>query len=284
LTRLSIPLADASSLWSEARRTRALRLGLAAALVVAAAAVVVLAHGPRTSSSPFVAPGSNTIVVLDVSGSVEIEKLKLAHNALERLGRSPAKVGLVVVSSYAYEALPPGSPASALLPIARLFDARRTGPPGSGQFVLPPNPWKQSFSAGTELSSGLALARSLIEKNHVERPGVVLISDLLDGTDDLASVATEGVAYRRYAIPLRIVGLAPAVGDLEYFLKAVGPQTKALQPKLPKQAHVGAGTRASFPIGLALVAIAIALLLAADEFLCAPLRFGPSRLPPEIEA
>src|SRR5260370_4254509 len=117
----SLPLADSGPLEPLARRTRVLRLALAGVLIVVAASAAVLARGPRVSAGLYVPRGSNTIVVLDVSASVEYNKLQLAYSTLSYLGHSKAQVGLVVCSSYAYEALPPGSPASTLLPIAKLF-------------------------------------------------------------------------------------------------------------------------------------------------------------------
>ncbi len=277
MTTPSLPLADAGSLAPHARRTRALRLALAAALIVAGVGAVLLARGPRASAGPYVPAGSNTIVVLDVSASVELDKLQLAYSTLSYLGQSNARIGLIVTSSYAYEALPPGSPASTLLPIAKLFHPTSAKPGLLGQttFVLPPNPWKAAFSAGTELASGLRLARTTIVDNHLRRPSVVLISDLLDDSSDLARVTAEGEAYQRLGIPLRIVGLAPSVGDLQYFLKAAGPQGSLLQPKVPKQANPLA--RTGFPTTLVVIAALLAFLLAIDELVFVPLRWAGSR-------
>src|SRR5262249_50251087 len=147
VTAAPLPLADAGCLRPEARRTRILRLAFAAALTVAAIGVLLLARGPRVSAGPFVPARSHTIGRLDVSRSVELDRLRLAYSTLSFLGHSKARVGLVIVSSYAYEALPPGSPASALLPIAALFHPTgvRPGPRGQPAFVLPPNPWKAAF-------------------------------------------------------------------------------------------------------------------------------------------
>ena len=278
MTASSLPLADAGPLRLLARRTHVLRLALAGALAVTAASAILLARGPHASAGAFVPAGSNTIVVLDVSQSVEYNKLQLAYGTLTFLGHSKAKVGLVVFSSYAYEALPPGSPASTLLPIAKLFHPTRTRPGRLGQptFVLPPNPWKAAFSAGTELSTGLQLARTTIAADHLRRPSVVLISDLLDDSNDLTRIRAEGKAYQRLGIPLRIVGLAPTVGDLRYFLEAAGPQGSLLQPKVPKEADPLA--RTGFPTALVVVAAVLAFLLAIDEVVCAPLRWAGSRL------
>jgi hypothetical protein len=274
----SLPLADAGSLRSLARRTRVRRLALGGLLIVVAASAVLLARGPHVSAGLYAPPGTNTIVVLDVSASVEFNKLQLAYSTLSFLGHSKARVGLVVCSSYAYEALPPGSPASTLLPIAKLFHPTgiRRGAFGGPTFILPPNPWKAAFGTGTELSSGLELARSVIVTGHLRQPSVVLISDLLDDANDLPRIKAEGQLYQQDGIPLRIVGLDPTLGDLQYFLKAAGRQGAQLQPKVPKQAVLR--LHAGFPTALAIVTTVLAFLIAIDEVLFAPLRWGATRL------
>ena len=155
MTPSSLPIADAGSLRLLARRTRVVRLAFAVGLAATAVSAILLARGPRASAGAFVPAGSNTIVVLDVSQSVEYDKLQLVYGTLTFLGHSKAKVGLVVVSSYAYEALPPGSPASALLPIAKIFrpiglrsSGLRSSFSGRPRFILPPNPWVAGFSVG----------------------------------------------------------------------------------------------------------------------------------------
>jgi hypothetical protein len=280
MTSVSLPLGDAGSLREQARRTRFVRLALAVALAAAAVTVVLLSRGPRLSAGAYVPPGSNTIVVLDVSQSVEANKLQLAYSTLSYLGHSKAHVGLVVSSGYAYEALPPGSAANALLPIADLFRSRGIALVfGRPTVVLPPNPWRAAFSAGTELSSGLQLARTIVESEHLQHPSVVLISDLFDDSSDLPRVTAEGKAYQRAGIPLRIVGLDPTLGDLQFFLKAAGKQGSLLQPTAPKQAALQLRTR--FPTTLVVVAALVAVLLAIDELLFAPLRWGVSKLATE---
>jgi hypothetical protein len=250
-------------------------------LTVAAVSAVLLARGPRASAGPFVPSGSNTIVVLDVSQSVEFHKLELAYSTLTFLGHSKAQVGLVVFSSYAYEALPPGSPANALLPVANLFHPTHVSQAfGQVRFGLPPNPWAAGFSSGTEIASGLQLAREIIVGDHLIKPSVVLISDLLDDASDLARVTAEGKAYQRSGIALKVVGLEPSFGDLQFFLHAAGKQGSVLQAKVPKQVQL----RVGFPTSLVAVALVLAVLLALDEALFAPLRWGLSRIAPELPA
>ena len=79
------------------------------------------------------------------------------------------RYGLVVFSNVAYEALPPGSPASALRPLIRYFTvptARRR--PGAAA-PLPTNPWTLSFSSGTRISAGLDLAHRILLANRLTR-------------------------------------------------------------------------------------------------------------------
>jgi hypothetical protein len=280
----SLPLADAASLRVLAGRTRVLRLALAGALAATAAGAILLARGPHASAGAFAPSGSNTIVVLDVSQSVEYNKLQLAYGTLTFLGRSKARVGLVVCSSYAYEALPPGSPASALLPIAKIFRpiGVRSIYSGRPRFIVPPNPWVAGFSVGTELSSGLALARMIIVNEHITKPSVVLISDLLDDSDDLGRVTDEGKTYKRLGIPIRIAPLASTEADLQFFHRAVGTHHSLLQPKAPKQANAQLLTR--FPTSLVVVAAVLAFLLAINEVLLAPLRWGRSMVGRKLPA
>ncbi len=270
----SIPLTDSHSLRPKIRRTRIVRLTVAAALILGGVTCVLLTRSPG-GSLPLVVPGTQTIVVLDVSGSVELNKLRLAYRTLELLGNSKARVGLIVFSGYAYESLPPDSPAADLLPVASLFKAGHASQNAYG--VLPPNPWTAGFANGTEISSGLALARSVIARNHLHRPSVVLISDLFDDSADLAHVSAEGKLYRHLGIPVRIVPLDPTAGDLRYVLKAIGSSSSAVQPRFPQNDRFL--TRSSFPTALAAVSIAIAVLLALTEIALAPLRWrAPSSI------
>jgi hypothetical protein len=275
MTSASLPLADSASFRREALRTRGLRLGLATLLLGLGVGAVLLARGPRNPSTEFLAPSdSNTIVVLDVSGSVELQKIRLAYRALSLLGQSNKQVGLVVFSGYAYEALPPDSPAATLLPIANLFQLHRA-PGGLGpSLFLAPNPWDSGFSSGTEISSGLVLARSLIEQNHLSRPTVLLISDLLDDKADYANVAEAGRTYRRLGIALHIVPLYPRPADLRFFSKVAGPSGTVVSSDLVK--HTPLRTIQHFPVALVVVVLLLDLLIAANELLFTPLSWRAS--------
>ena len=268
----AIGLGDAPELRPLVHRTRAGELLLATALLAAAIGVAAIARNrTQVSQTPILASGSNAIVVLDLSASTQSDTLKRAYSTLTLLGRSRARVGLVIFSSYAYEALPPGSPAANLLPFARFFQPVRTQSSFAARLTFPRNPWQTSFSFGTEISSGLALARSLILRDRLQQPTVVLVSDLFDDANDLPRVTAVGQSYRRLGVPLRIVALNPSVGDLRFFLNLAGPGTSLLQGQLPKQAHLAA--KSSFPTALALAALLLVGLLVLNELLHAPLRW-----------
>lgn len=212
MTSRSIPLADLARLDGAARRTRRLRLFSAAALVVVAtlALAVSLETHPRTSS--FLPQGTNGIVVLDVSASISADTYARIRATLDRLASSGGRYGLVVFSDTAYQALPPGTPARELRAFERLFAVPRQTTPGTAP-VPRTNPWSDQFSAGTRISTGLGLALDVVRAERIGRPGVVLVSDLDDDTQDLQALTSVALAYRKLGIPLRVVGLDPAPED-----------------------------------------------------------------------
>src|SRR5581483_6418490 len=109
---------------------------------------------------------------------------RLVHNydqierTLQDLAGSGRRIGLVLFSDIAYEALPPGTPASELRPYVRFFRARGT-----------PNPWQEAFAGGTRIWSALDLAHRMLQRDHVGNGAVVLISDLADAPNDRALLA-----------------------------------------------------------------------------------------------
>ena len=165
-------------------------------------------HAPHAATA-FLPQGTNGIVVLDLSASISNETYGGIAATLDRLARSRGRYGLVVFSDTAYQALPPGTPAAelervrALLHVPQADDPRRLASP------LPVNPWTDSFSAGTRISTGLQLALDVIRTRHLAGPGVVLVSDLDDDPGDLEALTSVALAYRKLGIPLRVVGLNP---------------------------------------------------------------------------
>jgi hypothetical protein len=224
----AIPLADLERLSDAATRTRRVRLLAAAACIVAAGLSLVVALRMHPTTSAFVPQGTNGIVVLDVSASISDETYTEIAATLGQLARSRGRYGLVLFSDTAYQALPPGTPATELRAFERFFVVPRQTTPGS--VPLPPgNPWSSQFSAGTRISTGLRLALDVVRGDRVDRPAVVLVSDLDDDAGDIEALTTTALAYRKLGIPLRVVGLNPSAED-ERLVKRLLAQPGDLRP------------------------------------------------------
>ena len=270
----AIPLGDAAALRGAARRTDAIRIALAAILLALVVAIAVLAGHPRVRALHLVPPGSNGIVVLDLSASISEDTYARIGATLSDLASSNGRYGLVVFSGTAYQALPPGTPAAELKPLVRYFTLPPQKTPG---FIptFPANPWTATFSAGTRISSGLELAHTLA-LGGLSRPAVVLVSDLDDDPADLQRTALAVLAYRRDRVPLRIVGLNPSPEDQQFFQKLLGRQGTITAARLPRQASAVSG-HGGFPWLLAALALVVAAALAVNELLLARLEWGERR-------
>jgi hypothetical protein len=268
-----LPLADAPALRGAALRTRAWRLVLAAALVAAVVVAALAGRHPRTASSPYLPAGSDGVVVLDLSASISSDTYAEIGLTLARLAQSGGRYGLVVFSGDAYEALPPGTPARELAPYARFFRVPHT--PAGYAAPLPTNPWTQSFSAGTSISTGLNLARAIVRRDRLRRPGLLLISDLDDDPGDLRRVAAAALALRKAKLPVHIVGLDPAPADAKLFAKLLGGDGTLSNAPAPTS-RPPAGSHAPLPGWLIAAALAAAALLVVDELLAPRLRLAGS--------
>ena len=218
----SIPLADARRLVAAARRTSVVRLALAVLAAGALLGAAATARHPHTRALIALARGGNTIVVVDLSASVSTDTYSQIGATLSALARSNGRLGLIFFSDQAYEALPQGTRAADLAPLIRLFTVPRQARPGFAP-TLPPSPWVDSFSGGTRISAGLALAHTLAIVPGARPATVVLISDLSDDPADLARLGPVLLAYRRDRVPVRIVGLDPAQSDVALFRRALSP-------------------------------------------------------------
>ena len=150
----AIPLGDASALRRAARRTAAIGIVLAGILLALAVAIAVLAGSPRVPALHVLPPGTDGIVVLDLSASISEDTYARIGATLADLASGNGRYGLVVFSGTAYQALPPGTPAAELKPLVRYFTLPPQKTPGFLP-TFPPNPWTDTFSAGTRISSGL---------------------------------------------------------------------------------------------------------------------------------
>jgi hypothetical protein len=270
--RSSLPLADAHLLGHAARRTAIVRWVLAVLLSAAlAAGVFLVAHSERQA----VAGGNpkHTIVVLDLSGSISgpasarsgFVLRSLAANDPDRL-----RVGLVLFSDVAQEALPPDTKPAELLPYARYFPAKAQnfGAP------YPDNPWATSFSSGTTISRGLALARRLVARDHLGTARVVLVSDLFDADADYGRLKAELLAYARTpGLELRVQPLAPdSSRTLQLFTRYLGERRVALTPRTTQRVEA-AGAGSSFPIAFVALVCVLAVAVGANELVASRFRW-----------
>jgi hypothetical protein len=255
-----IPLADLRALGRHGRRTRLVAAVLAAAVVAATvAALLASLHAGRVSRSTLPLARS-TVVLLDVSYSVEPGEFPLVGREFRALAASGRTVGFAVFSDQTYEVLPPGTPAADLTPYIRFVEAH-----GGKQ---PPTPWTQTFTGGTNISGGLAFALHMLRRDHVRNGAVLLISDLANAPNNNVSLGQTVLDYIENGIPLHVVALDPKPQDLARFaglattLRVTRPgQTSSPAPR-------GAGGR--FPTALVIIAVLLAALLAVNELALAP--------------
>lgn len=191
-----LPVTDAAALGAETRRTWLLWGGLAAALVAVLAAFVLRAD-VRPASASILPRGTNGVIVIDLSSSTRASSKKIGA-ALLGLATHGRRLGLVVFSDTAYEALPPSTPVESLRDWLQLFvhDPARS------------YPWTPSFSGGTWISSGLVTARRILRADGIAGGQVLLVSDLVDGPSDLPNLQSIVAQYQREGIRLSVIDVA----------------------------------------------------------------------------
>jgi hypothetical protein len=271
-----LPVPGARRLGRIAQRTVLVRGALATALAVL---VVLIAAGfrhpavHRPSSLPV---RSGDMVVLDLSASISSDTFSRIGETLRKLVATGGRYGLVVFSNVAYEALPPGSPASALKPLIRYFTVP-SNPAAGGAVALPTNPWTNSFTSGTRISAGLDLAHRILVANGLPHSRVVLISDLADDPEDVQRLNEVAVTeFGPHRTPLRVVAVDAAPDDEAFFQRIANAAVTeaAPAPARPTTPMAVSGSTLAWPLVLAIVAVAA--LLALYELWSARLRWaGP---------
>jgi hypothetical protein len=242
-------------------------------LLALAAGAVLVARNLARPTVALLPAGRSGVAVVDLSGSIGVNREREIGRAFHRVDTAEERLGLVVFSDTGYEMLPPGTPASQLVPIERLF----TEAPNQHRFEgdrspFPATPWDRTFRGGTRISTGLAAGLQALDRAHVKHGALLLVSDLGDDPQDgrpLAAVATE--IYRRH-IPLRILALHPSPSDRAVFVQLFG--ANAFVPGVESVATSGVGRRlqaslsAPLPWALILCALLLFTLLAANELYC----------------
>jgi hypothetical protein len=266
----SIPSAEVWTLRGPWILTTVVRLALALALATLLVWAYVDARRLEQRPAAFTAKGTSAIVVLDLSQSVTDPTYRRIANTLSKVAGSGGSIGLVAFSDVAYELFPPGSPPEELKPLLRYFRPV----PGVNASVFgvpyPRNPWNSVFSGGTAVSSGLELAHSLIKRDKVERPSVLLISDLDTSASDQAQLTRTLANFRSEGIPIRVVPLFPTADDRQYFAELVGEENMVTPSRLAAltKRQTEGRLEGRNPKTLALLAGLLVLTLTANEWWC----------------
>jgi hypothetical protein len=267
-----VPSADLPALRGAERRTTALRLGLAAALAAALAATVIVARNLQTGGTSLLPAGSNGVVVLDLSRSVDPNALRRMGAVLRNLIKSDASVGLVVFSDVAYELLPPRTPARALKPVLRFFTE------SGGTF--PDNPWSPVFRAGTRISQGLEIARDMLVRAHVRNGSILLVSDLGTSSGDIKALTRDLIEFRDGPIPVKLVPLNPLARDRQLFARFLGSGAFVASTDEPlggTRSGTGLRSASALPVALLVAAGVLLLVLALNELACGRLELPRRR-------
>ena len=293
-----IPAFDVRNLTEPVRRTAIVRWLLAAALVATLLAAAWLAREPGESAVKLAQGGESGVIVLDMSASIGSARRRLTE-PFEYLADTGQEFGLVLFSSVAYEAIPPGTSSGelraylrALAPYPNLCVAREFTPCPPGQRRVEPDssefeaiqrgsvtPWAENFRGGTKISTGLVLARQMLERHGQKERGVLLISDLDDSGLDVPALTRELITYEREGIPLNLVALAPFDEDRFFFERTLGKEAFVDRADLAPSSLVEErkrAERAGVPEGLAGLALILLMLLAANEHFCGRLAWRPA--------
>jgi hypothetical protein len=254
---------DAQALRVVSLRTRLLQL----VLVVAAVALLVLATASARgldSGKPGVLPEGSGVLVIDLSLSIGDEDYRDIRRTVRRLIESDGSMGLVIFSDLAYELLPPGTPASELRPLLRYLVPRRATRVDAG---LPLNPWSESFSAGTRISSALERARDMLVRDKVRNGFVLLLSDLITAPEDVSELARTLGELRRQSLTIRVVPLSPLKAGRTVFEELLGKSALIAPSELRNPQRALTKPREELPAGfLVLGGLLLAMLAAHERF------------------
>jgi VWA domain-containing protein len=247
---------EAGGLRVAALRTNAIRIVLLAGTLLLLGLTASTARGNEVSGKPLLAGGGASVVVLDLSLSIGPKDYEGIRKALRRLIDDRARVGLVIFSDVPYELMPPGTPAAELRPLLRLLAPRKKGPL---------NPWSAGFSAGTQISSAMEMARTMIVHSGAKHGNVLLVSDLIDSPDDSAQLARTLRNMQQESIRVRAVALSPLPTGTAIFGGLLGKKALISPEKLSTGHDPIQRGGAPLPTGLVVLAGLLLVLLAAHE-------------------
>src|SRR6266480_1581146 len=260
----TIPIATTTTMGPAVRRTLLLRIALGALLIALVVAAVETGRSKAAADRGLVPGGVGGMLVLDVSRSIKPDANRTITNVLQELIGAHTRIGLVAFSDIAYELLPPGSPSGQLQPLLRYFAAV---PPKPGPDPYPPNPWSTSFSGGTQISSGLAVAHAALARAGQPKGPILLVSDLDTAPDDVPRVALAFNEFRSQGVPFRIVAVSPKADNLSLFKNLAGPAAFAhpVQRTSGGLGQTGGAEGGHTPWLLIALALCVLAALAANE-------------------
>lgn len=269
--RSGIPLSRLDDFARARRRTAFLRAALGALLVVAIVGALAESRGREGIEARLLPADGSSIVVLDLSASMEGQGYRRASELLRALAVGGRSSGLVVFSDVAYELLPTGAPAAELDRVLRFFEWE-AGPP-------PVHPWTDDFQAGTRISEGLDVARRSLERDGVEGGTLVLVSDLDFPSSDVPRLSAVIASLQGKGVDVRLVPLFPVEDKRRYFERTLGEDAFLDEERLATlDAGLGRRERGGvFPWTFVALAALLVLGLAANERWCSRLVLPPRR-------
>jgi len=258
-----LPYGELEALRRPLLRTTVLRLLLGVALAAVLVAALVLAWSRDARPDPLLPAGTTGMIVLDLSASAGLQPE--FGQLLRRIAAADEPTGVIVFSDTAYELVPPGTPGKDLAPMIRFFSAKSVD-----------NPW-ESFQTGTNLAVGLETAREVLERDRIKRGTIVLASDLEFFPDDGPRLTAALAELRSEGTEVRILPLGAREEQKRFFEAVVGGDVFI---ELDEATAVAAGrsgatlrlAEENMPWLFVGLALALALLLAANERACGRLR------------
>ena len=200
LRRPSLPTTAAHELGAVHRRTRWLRLMLATAAIALLGGGYVARTHARRAAHQLLRRRRGGIIVLDLSSSVDRLKYQRVQRVLHTLADTEGRIGLVMFSDTAYEMFPPDTRTEEIRPLLKFFQPQFAATSHARRLVArhaerAAEPWDQSFRGGTKISTGLAEARRIIEREGNPNLQVMLLSDLDDSAFDTSALTEELIRY-----------------------------------------------------------------------------------------
>lgn len=178
---------------------------LVAVAVLAAAAGLLAWTVDGGESHPPSLPGE-TVLAIDLSGSITLQGNKLIARTLDGFRDYPPSrhAAVVYFSSTAALASLPSAPAADLSGLARFFALTKSRTRG---------PWSASFDGGTVISRAIGLARRVLARTHTRTGRVVLLSDLEDNPRDLPRLHRQLLLLRQAHASLEVLALPVTRND-----------------------------------------------------------------------